>query len=148
MPNTFTLDDLPDLAFDLSKCGGPVGVVPEPSAAVMEAWSAEINVIAIEGRLTLPPKATREEVAEAVAEQLRTVPELNARALAAYARLCGAKEVPNPSRAKTAPKTVWQGGCPTYDELEKLPHRARNAFFGWIAGQMQNPEPMPAATSS
>lgn len=146
-PSAFVLADrMQALDYNLGDYGG-TGTVPEPSQDTIDAWSAEMAVITAEAQITVPPNATPTEIAEFVVNKSKTNAGLNRRAVDAYARLCGAQEAPNPSRAKSTPKTVWKGGSPTHQELTAMPWRVRAVFFAWLSGEL-NPERAPAATSS
>jgi hypothetical protein len=146
MPKFVLADEVPDLEFDLSP-HGPAGVVPEPTSPQVDRWTLDMADIVAESAVEIPENASLLDRAIAAKEAAARNPKLNELALDAYARLCGAREVTNPSKAKGAPAKVWKGGCPTRDELAALPARPRDAFMGWLAGHL-SPERSPAATTS
>lgn len=140
-------EDIEKLEYDFTDFNGPVGCTPEPSQTMVIDWQNAMNQQAIDAQLDgIDLKtASPTEVARAVLAKDRHAMSVDA--LDAFARLCGAVEVPNPSKAKGAAPTVWKGGAPSRDEIVALPFRAQRGWFGWLTGMMTNPEQRPAATS-
>lgn len=141
----FVLADVVEpLHYDLTPYG-PVGTVPEPSQKLIDAWNLENAKINQENRLDIAPDAKPADIAAAIVAAAEKSPEVNQRAIESYARLCGA--VPKQITRNKTKVTVWEGGSPTYDELQALPYRAAAAFYGWLTGELR-PENLPAATTS
>lgn len=91
------------------------GVVPEPSTEKVGTFFSQLSDI-----LDRPEGEKVDSVVGYLAsmsvEQMSLVDD---KLLAAYADLCS--------------------DCPTAEQMRALPHRQRQAFFGWITGQVTNP---------
>lgn len=120
------------LDFDLTTHGGPAGTVPEPSDAaiarlfrrVQEEVAREVEKFGVD----LEEKAT---TPEALIEMMGAIDEediLNTATLMTniFAELCA--------------------GMPTEDQLAALPFRVRNAFFGWLMGELNPPDSSAGTT--
>lgn len=91
------------------------GVVPEPSTDRVGAFFDDLR-IALDRPEGETPKSVVAFMEQEAADQALFSDE---KVLAAYAALCG--------------------DSPNADQLRALPHRQRQAFFGWITGQITNP---------
>lgn len=94
---------------------GDSGVVPEPSTDQVGEFFDQLHTI-----LDRPKDESDKKVIDyfaAMSSNQRMFAD--EKILAAYAALCG--------------------DCPTTSQLAALPHRERQAFFGWITGQVLDP---------
>lgn len=110
--------------FDLSKYGGPIGIIPEPTNGQIEAFfttmqSAMVKIGAQPGqRLTL-------EAASAIPEDMATI-------------MMGTM--------KQALVDLG-GGSFSGEDIDRLPFRVQTAFVAWIVGEL-NPEAGAPGTRS
>lgn len=95
------------------------GTVPEPSTEKVGAFFDQLRII-----LDRPVDETEDKTVQSVVAYLTEMSAnemlaADEKLIAAYADLCG--------------------DSPNADQIRALPHRQRQAFFGWITGQVVNP---------
>lgn len=115
------------MEFDFEDHGGPKGLIPEPSQDTVKDFKREVKSIVKD--LTGDDIDLDDE--KAVRKRLQEITDeaedrSDGRMAAAYAALCG--------------------NAITVDEIKALPFRVQAAFFGWVQGQLTDPEPSTSAT--
>lgn len=100
------------------------GVIPEPSTTQVGAFFDQLHVI-LDRPGDEKPSETVAYLASLSHDQMMLADE---KLLAAYAALCT--------------------DSPSIEQLTALPHRERQAFFGWVIGQLLDPTSPTRVTSS
>jgi hypothetical protein len=123
-----------ELEYDLSKWGGPKGVVPEPPRHAVNKLMKDVTTAFKESGLG-PETADGEVLSpEQVADTMNKVEDeemfgkLTDLLVDALADLCG--------------------GSPSREALENLPYRPFMGFFGYLIGNLTNPEVSAPDTNS
>jgi hypothetical protein len=122
-----------DLEYDFSKWGGPSGTVPEPPQHAVRGLMKRISRVFKDSGLRKEDEEdniTPGEVAETMdrVEDDEMFEKLNIELLDALAMVCG--------------------GSPSKEELEKLPYRPFMGFFGYLIGNLTNPEGSTSGTTN
>lgn len=121
------------LEYDFSTWGGPIGTVPEPPRAKVNAMMKgvskvfkELGVVDANSKDDLTPQ----EVAQTMdqVEDDETFEKLNDALLDHLAEICD--------------------GSPTLEQLKALPYRPFMGFFGYLLGNLTNPEGSNTGTNS
>lgn len=123
-----------DLEYDLSKWGGPVGVVPEPPRSAVTKLMKEISIAFKESGLrdkdedddTLTPDEVERTMNQVEDEEM--FERLTEKLIDALAKVCG--------------------GSPSREALEALPYRPFMGFFGYLVGNLTNPEGSKPGTNN
>lgn len=113
------------LDWDFSKfVADAKGVTPEPSSDQAEAFLAAMRDLAAEAdatddgeRETLTDQQAAERLASMSSEKMRALSE---KLIGSVADVCS--------------------NCPTREQITALPYRQQQAFFGYIYGQILNPQ--------
>lgn len=115
-----------DLAYDFTAHGGGEGTIPEPSAEIVQAYFKEVRGAMKGAGIELGDLAAgntaegRLAIARALgAADEDKLKEMEAQQLDAVVGLCG--------------------GTPSKEEIEKLPARVQQAFFGWLVAKFSRP---------
>lgn len=124
-----------DLEYDFSKWNGPTGVVPEPPRSAVTTLMKQISRAFKDSGLrdedadddTLTPDEVEKTMNKVEDEEV--FEKLTAELLDALAKVCA--------------------GSPTREQLEALPYRPFMGFFGYLVGNLTNPEgSKPGSNSS
>lgn len=124
-----------DLEYDFSRWSGPTGVVPEPPRAAVNTLMKSISVAFKDLGLrdedetddSLTPNDVEKTMNQIEDEEL--FEKMNEKLLDALAKVCA--------------------GSPSRENLEALPYRPFMGFFGYLIGNLTNPEgSKPGTTSS
>jgi hypothetical protein len=110
------------LAWDFTEFKAGKGVVPEPSDALLAAFARDMM-----------SAAQKEGTAELKA--LADAGDDMEKALAAIAAM--PEDVLSSAKAMIPPYAALCSGCPSAEQLGKLPPRVRYAFFAWLAGELR-----------
>lgn len=121
------------LEFDFSTWAGPKGVVPEPSRVAVNRMMKEINAAFKELGLRDEDNEedlTADELVQTMdkVEDEETFEKLTERLLTILAEICS--------------------GTPTLDQLTALPYRPFMGFFGYLIGNLTNPEGSAPGTNN
>lgn len=126
------------LDFDLNPYVDAKGAVPEPTDKQVQAFYARLGNglrdVTGEDLDVTDPVAVAKVMANVTEEQLGKMSDAM---LDAHAEVCGAKYDPATQS--------WSGGHPTREQIEQLPYRVRQAFYGHLQGWL-NPEASGPAT--
>lgn len=123
-----------DLEYDFTKWGGPKGVVPEPPRAavngMMKKISSAFKEVGLRDEDADDESLTPDQVASTMdkVEDEEMFEKLNDHLLGALADVCG--------------------GSPTREQLDALPYRPFMGFFGYLIGNLTNPEGSTPGTKS
>lgn len=124
-----------DLEYDFTRWGGPIGVVPEPPRSAVNALMKEISQAFKQSGLrdeeaeddSLTPEDVESTMNKVEDEEI--FEKLSVQLLDALSKICG--------------------GSPSRDVLEALPYRPFMGFFGYLIGNLTNPEgSKPGTTNS
>lgn len=124
-----------DLEYDFSRWNGPTGVVPEPPRSAVNSMMKSISAAFKETGLrdqnedddSLTPEDVESTMSKVDDEEV--FEKLTIQLLDALAKLCS--------------------GSPSREDLEKLPYRPFMGFFGYLIGNLTNPEgSKPGTTNS
>lgn len=123
-----------DLEYDFSKWGGPTGVVPEPPRSgvnkLMKRISKAFKETGLRDEDADDDSLTPDEVASTMdkVEDEEIFEKLNLELLEALADICA--------------------GSPSREALDALPYRPFMGFFGYLIGNLTNPEGSRPGTNS
>lgn len=139
-----------EMAWNFTKYGGGEGVIPEPSDLAIERFLRKFNII-----ITQVSRSAANKAAEADAElMIRTDDQGKERLLTFEESIEVLKKI-DVSETNTSPEVSdamldlvanLTKGNPTKAQIKKLPNRVRGAFYGWLIGQLTNPEYSAAVT--
>lgn len=118
---------LEPLDYDFSAFGGPVGTVPEPSTGDVRGYFKAMKDMAKEARKYKDIEAKLGDVDDLTDEELAD----------RMATLDEAEEGVN--ELQRLQKEALAGLCsnqPSFDELDRLPHRVFQAFNTWLVGEI------------
>lgn len=114
-------------ALDYDFGGGIKGTVPEPSRKAAVRFSSRIADAILKAGRDITDRSDMDEMSRIMADmtedEMQTVAE---ETFDAVVELCQ--------------------GHPSADELESIGHRGFQAFLGWLAGEVRNPEGSKPAT--
>lgn len=124
-----------DIEYDFSKWGGPSGVVPEPPRNAVSKMMRQISAAFKEYGLrddnadddSLTPDDVAKTMSDAEDDE-ETFEKLSVTLLDAVAGVCG--------------------GSPSREVLDALPYRPFMGFFGYLIGNLTNPEGSRSGTSN
>lgn len=123
-----------DLEYDFSRWGGPTGVVPEPPRAavntLMKNISQAFKDAGLRDETEEDDSLTPEEVESTMnkVEDEEIFEKLSIQLLDALAKICA--------------------GSPSREVLEALPYRPFMGFFGYLIGNLTNPEGSKPGTNN
>ena len=130
MPGFIAEEHVDELSYDFTKVGGPKGVIPEPTAAQMQAFRHSVAELFAE---SVPEDINVDEMkAPELRQAVITVlgddqSELQEKALHAIADVCS--------------------DSPSFDQLQALPWRHQQAFSGWLTSILLLPQTSAPATN-
>lgn len=122
------------LEFDFSTWNGPKGIVPEPPRSavnkMLKGTSKAFRELGIGDNAEDEKDMTPQEIADTMekVEDDETFEKLNEALLEHLAELCA--------------------GSPSREQLEALPYRPFMGFFGYLMGNLTNPEGSSTGTNS
>lgn len=121
------------LDFDFTAHGGPKGTIPEPTQEALDAFyergRAIIAGAGIEDIARLSDDSSEAEIIGVLAKlDMESFQSLQGDLAVAVGELCQ--------------------GTPSTEEIQALPVRVRQAFIGWVFGEIADPTFARAATSS
>lgn len=134
-----------DLEYDFTGYGHPEikGVVPEPSRFAAKRFFKEVQ--GVMKSLDIAPDKERDTTSpDEIVQVMNAVDDeemfdkLTEGITDALARLCGGQETPE----------GWVGGSPTHSQLTALGYRPFMGFFGYLMGNLMNPELQAPATKN
>lgn len=123
-----------DLEYDFTTWGGPKGIVPEPPRAavngMLKSISSSFKEVGLRDDDESDEVLTPDEVADTMnkVEDDEMFEKLNAKLLDALTEVCG--------------------GSPSREALDKLPYRPFMGFFGYLIGNLTNPEESKPGTAN
>lgn len=129
---------LEPLDYDFSKYDGPVGTVPEPSSGAVKGYFRAMKNLAKEAR-----KFKDIEKALGDEEEIDSLPdeELAER----MSMLDEAEEgVDMLQKQQKEALAALCSNQPSFDELDRLPHRVFQAFNKWLIGEINPKKDSPA----
>jgi hypothetical protein len=137
---------LPDLDWDFTKFGQGSGTTPEPSARQLRVYRKEFQSLMTAARGSL----ANEVEARIKAVERGEVPDVISldQALADMGQFSGDEPVVE-AMEDTLCEMVAKvcSNTPSKEQLLGLPMRIRLAFFGWLNGQLLDPNFVPTVTS-
>lgn len=138
---------VPALEWDFTAYGGPDarGVSLEPSDVMVERFKRKQMRLAtaLAEQIELTTKQLEADDQEVQIRALLPFKE----AVAQIGAIEGDDELSRNAQQQMAEITAEVlGGCPNVEQILHLPLRVRTVFFGWITGQLLNPESFAAAT--
>lgn len=136
---------VPALEWDFRAYGAGEGTSPEPSDVMIERFRRKYlrMMTAIKEQVQLTAAQLEQDDSEVSIPRLLSIAE----SVKAMNEITGDDEV-----AATINRQMCQitsevlSGQPSPDQIQALPLRVRAAFFGWVIGQVLNPESYAAVT--
>lgn len=137
--------------WDFTKYGAGKGTIPEPSDREVERFLKKYQVL-ISQTLRSAELRAAEQLDEAISEaaggdekRLLTLAE----SVAVMSRIDSDELLSGPEAAEALVGLFASitKGQPSKEQMMQLPHRIRGAFYGWVMGQLTNPDFSAAAGS-
>jgi hypothetical protein len=138
-------DAVSELDWDFTKYGGGSGIVPEPSEEMVLRFQHRLQEIARVGQEGVEPdravratnKRKRRPTFSEALDYLRSLGDPDE----------GDEEAKRVSDLIVDVVAEACGDKPSAEQIKKLPHRPRQAFYGWIVGQLTDPKAWMPDTS-
>jgi hypothetical protein len=135
--------------WDFSKFGGGSGTVPEPSDAEVERFLKKYQVLVTQTLRTAELNAAQ-QLDDAISKAAGTDESrlLTLQESISVMSQIDSGELASSSDAVDALVDLFASICkgsPSKEQLMSLPHRIRAAFYGWLMGQLTNPDFSAAA---
>lgn len=148
------------MEWDFTKYGGGKGVIPEPSDLQMERFLRKYTILVTQAAQAAATRTI--EVDQGILDRLQDAEEpiLNedgtpkmrvltleqAIEVMKQIDVVGTDTSPAISEAMLDLMCTITKNSPSKAQIKKLPNRPRGAFFGWLMGQLTNPEYSAAVT--
>lgn len=148
----------PDLAYDFTRYGGGKGTSPEPSNEKLVVFQRKYRAYIEALHRTLRAKALMEdarldemsgEEAKAEARRLAGISFEDAQTEVWDEMTKAMPDEEHLARVRQMAEMVEEvfDGIPLADDIMKLPAITKARYFGWVVGQLLNPESEAAGTS-
>lgn len=133
------------LQWDFTAFGAGSGVAPEPSDVMIERFKRQQLRMATAMLEQVKLTSSQLETDDQDIEIKKLVPFKEA--VEAIRAVDGNDELSQHANRQMC-EIIAQvlSDCPNADQIEKLPLRVRMSFFGWVNGQLLNPEMFAAGT--
>lgn len=134
--------------WDFSKFGGGSGTVPEPSDVEIERFMRKYQILTTQV-LRSANVRTNKQVDELLEQWAEEDDPDNPRQVFSVQQsieimkqvdLSGAEVAPEISEAMLGLILTITKGSPSREQLLVLPNRVRGAFYGWLIGELTNPD--------
>ena len=141
------------LEYDFTEFGGGTGVIPEPSTGAVNQFFKDTKKMIREVRALQQTAEslnvegmTEQEVAEQIGkidEATEGATQMQSAMVENIAILCGADRFETKDDDGNVIESHVEGGSPTFEELNRLPHRVLQAFSQWLMDQIRPKKTTP-----
>jgi hypothetical protein len=149
---------VPKLEWDFTKYGGGSGISPEPSTEMLLEFNVQSRNLmdgfvrikkakAIQEIEKLNGRSHEDKMAEVNRWADMGWQEAAEAAFQELALIAPTKEGIEIAHQQAILVAQVFADCPSVEQIEKLPGRVKAAYFGWVAGQLINPESEAVVTN-
>lgn len=118
---TFDANSIGSINYDFAHWNGPAGTVPEPSDSQIDELMSDLRTAMKKYDMDVDESDDTSDVTEKMNNASENFfKDMQEDLIKAYGKVCG--------------------GSPSEETLRNLPFRIRNKFFGYLMGEITNPE--------